>query len=676
MTPLLSLDVVIPTHNAAQWLEWCLEELFRFPAQSLGRVIVVNDRSTPDQTNKIRQIVQRFAQVHYVENTQSAGGFGFACNLGAKESTAQAIVFLNTDCLLTSGVLDDLSAALALDPDIALVCPVSNNSPALSLPMLPGTSYRQMSEQIRQAYLGVPLADQVLEACTVVGNCLAVRRDFFQAVNGYSPEWGVGYGEETDLHMKALEMGKKGMVHLGCYVFHFGGGTFDYEADIEAHKAKNYQLFMSKWAAKFDELQTRCNVNPPLVRLSAKLAAKPALISQTHQYDALFYLPCIDQGIGGIHAVIGICNELIRAGLKVGCALVDPAADVGLKNYLEPILFNFLRYDSEEQFIYDPQVNAKVVFSTAFFTSPAVSAFAKLRGSCPVQFVQGYEVFFHNGTQYHSAYLSYAQTQELVTTSPWLMEKVGRHLAPDAHLVQLPLIVNDAIFYSSDAPRRFDVGMVFRAGLDKGQWLLAEILDSLPLSKLKVVVICASTYPELKIRYANQVEFVDLPLDRYALANVMRQIKVFVDCSIYEGFGLLPLEAALCGCAIVSSDSGGVRGYASLFDMDLVAMRPDAKEFVSAIINRLDHFRVTHTPWISPKKATQAWIDYIHARSEGVHLAPPKPKPIDTSTAQIASTAPEEGLKVSLKRAYRVIAPWVPRRIALAMKALILGRVN
>jgi glycosyltransferase involved in cell wall biosynthesis len=40
---------------------------------------------------------------------------------------------------------------------------------------------------------------------------------------------------------------------------------------------------------------------------------------------------------------------------------------------------------------------------------------------------------------------------------------------------------------------------------------------------------------------------------------LFRRSSVYVACSVYEPFGLAPLEAALCGCAVVANDIGSLR---------------------------------------------------------------------------------------------------------------------
>jgi glycosyltransferase involved in cell wall biosynthesis len=55
-----------------------------------------------------------------------------------------------------------------------------------------------------------------------------------------------------------------------------------------------------------------------------------------------------------------------------------------------------------------------------------------------------------------------------------------------------------------------------------------------------------------RIRFLGYVEPEDLP-NLYNLAHV------FVYPSLYEGFGMPPLEAMACGCAVITSDNSGLR---------------------------------------------------------------------------------------------------------------------
>lgn len=675
----LFVDVVIPVHNSVHWLSWCLEELLRFNSVSLRKIFVVDDRSEAAQANKIKEIVSRHANVELIENTNTVGGFGYACNLGAAHCDSDIVLFLNTDCLLTEGIVDRLSSVFDLDQNVALACPLSNNSPDLTYPMFPGRSYRDMAEIISNATYHSE-KDYIVEACTVVGNCLMVRRAFFEKVGGFSAEWGVGYGEETDLHMKALSNGLKGVVHIGCYVYHFGGGTFNYQAEIEEHRSRNYKLFMSKWAKEYKALASRCSSTNPTKLIAKAIEHNLIVKSKTIELDVLFYLPGIDQGIGGLNAVVAICNDLVRMGLKVSCALVGITADRGLKDYKEPVLFNFLYYISDDEFLKDQAVLPKVVFSTIFNSAPIVAEYAVVRGSIPVQFVQGYEGYFENGQRYVEATESYKYTEHLVTTSTWLFEMVSRHLQANQNLQRLPLVINQDIFFTCQQTRDIDVALVFRSGPDKGQWILAETLDRLISSKRTITVLCASPYSFLKAKYGKSVQFVDLPIDQYSIAKLLRRVKVYVDASLHEGFGLIPLEAAMCGCNLVLSDSGGVRDFVNQYGGEFVVGVPDAKNIVDAVhrkLNTLDAGGSINNQKQRTLAGGESWYQYV----QDICRNQPSPS-FMTLVAMIKTQTPAHTNKNkkgvlygALSKVYRRVFPYIPARLHMALKVLLHGKL-
>ena len=691
-----TVDVVIPVHNSVHWLSWCLEELFRFKSSSLQKCLVINDRSTPYEASKIEEIVAQYSLVELIEVQGDEGGFGYACNLGASKCESDIILFLNTDCLIVEGVIDRLAQVFETDAKIALACPLSNNSSTLTYPILPGYSYRDMAllfEEISQS----SNTETIVEACTVVGNCLMVRRDFFESVDGFSSEWGVGYGEETDLQMKAISQGLKGVVHTGCYVYHFGGGTFNYESEIEAHREKNYHLFMSKWANQYQELSARCKNLNPVAMVEKNLENHLKYRKTLFEFDVLFYLPGVDQGIGGVNAVIAICNYLIRKGIKAGIALISGSSDQ-LKYYKDPVLFNFLYYNSNESFLNDDKLITKVIFSTIIWSGPIVSQFAFERNAIAVQFVQGYEVFFWNGTKYPESVECYQSTKYLVTTSNWLLGMVKRHLSSDQEIQQLPLIINENIFFSGSLPRPIDVILVFRSSTDKGQWILAELLDRLASSDKSVTVLYASNYSTLKTKYEDRVKFIELPLDQYSLAKILRQAKVVVDASLHEGYGLVPLEAALCGCNLVLSDSGGIRDFINNYKYEIIPNLLNPNEIVEMIDRSLKNFAENRNISLqnSIKNSGELWHSYFQTLTKDKSqpfFQPEFLQRIEPKIEEIIITDAEERnnsvilvetplVKTNIylvgraKKFYkRFIFPYIPQRIHLAIKILISGKV-
>ncbi|MBS2023548.1 MAG: glycosyltransferase, partial [Deltaproteobacteria bacterium] len=414
-------DVIIPVKDAVDWVERSVVELLRStPREELGEVVVVDDRSSPASKKALEEIC-RAAQVSLVDNTGSKG-FGASCNLGASRGTAPYLLLLNSDCLVTPGAVRKLVSALERDPSVAVACPLSNNSPLLTLPLSPGRSYIEMNALLEEAARAALPEDSALEACTIVGNCLLVRRTAWEALGGFDPVWGRGYGEETDLQMRALRRGWRGVCCIDTYVYHQGSASFRNEADLELLQQRNHRLFLERWGEDYARLEARCASRNPTEVAAKRLAGLPG--ARDLRPDLLFVLPALEQGIGGAQAVVDLCNELLRQGLEARCVVLGspPAA----RAYGEMMLSGPLYVSGEPALLAMEDLRPRCCVATHFSTALPVHACARARGARTIGFVQGLETYFIDGLARQDTIDGYAAMDRLVVTSRWLREGVQR----------------------------------------------------------------------------------------------------------------------------------------------------------------------------------------------------------------------------------------------------------
>jgi len=95
-----------------------------------------------------------------------------------------------------------------------------------------------------------------------------------------------------------------------------------------------------------------------------------------------------------------------------------------------------------------------------------------------------------------------------------------------------------------------------RKGGEDGIKALKIVLKK--ISNLKVKIFYGVKKPNI---VAPNVEFVKRPISTEKLRALYNESGIFVYPSRYEGFGLPPLEAASCKCAIITTDVGAISDY-------------------------------------------------------------------------------------------------------------------
>jgi glycosyltransferase involved in cell wall biosynthesis len=99
----------------------------------------------------------------------------------------------------------------------------------------------------------------------------------------------------------------------------------------------------------------------------------------------------------------------------------------------------------------------------------------------------------------------------------------------------------------------------------KGLRTLLQIDSAMP-----IVVAGEESFEDAAVSSGSAVTALGV-LDQEELARVFAESSVYVATSLYEPFGLAPLEAALCGCAVVARDLESLRevwGDAALYFHD------------------------------------------------------------------------------------------------------------
>lgn len=536
-------DIIIPIYNSPEWVKMCVYALYKnTPDEYMGKVILMNDNSDELTCNCIRNLEKKYPKIEVYKNENNLG-FIKNVNRGMDKTTAEYILLLNTDCLVSKNTIPKLIDHMEKNKKIGLICPISSNAANLSYDIPEHYSYMQVNDLFYENFKGMNF-----DACTVVGNCLMISRECMQKTGYLDEIYGMGYGDETDYQFKAHEQGFEAKVAIDTYVYHKSEVSFGTSPEKQKRLDHNRAIFFERWGEQYNKKMQEYVKNDPIeyIKNNLKIDKKP-------EPNILFFLPDIHQKAGGVHVIVDIVNYL------------------NINGYFANILTERI-HEYKEIMIFSPsfmknikEVNPKCIAGTIYPTIFFCETIAKHYNIPCVNFMQGYEPCFDNGEIYSWAELACKNSQNILAISEFLQKKCKENFGKEAKVI--PNSINTDLLYNSDKQikDKKQVTFVFRDNFAKGDFILSEILKLLTLKnynfEINVIYMREIMFP-INNNENLKINFYKGPLNRKEVSNILFKTDIFVDASLMEGFGLMALEAMAAGAVPVMSQSFGVDEYA------------------------------------------------------------------------------------------------------------------
>jgi GT2 family glycosyltransferase/glycosyltransferase involved in cell wall biosynthesis len=245
--PAPGIDVIVPIYGAAAALERCLASLDRFTSgdEVAWRLLLVVDGPQPEEVEGVlaRALARPRAAPLVVLRQEVRAGYPAAIERGLAEGRAAGrdVVLLNSDTVVSAGWLGKLARAAANSPRTGTVTPFTNNGTLASIPRpfeinrLPSgfdtASFAALVERTSlKLYPQVP---------TAVGFCFYVKRALLEEVGSFDlAAFGLGYGEEVDLCLRASAAGWEHRLDDATFVFHEGQSSFGRTRDLRVRAAE------------------------------------------------------------------------------------------------------------------------------------------------------------------------------------------------------------------------------------------------------------------------------------------------------------------------------------------------------------------------------------------------------------------------------------------------------
>jgi GT2 family glycosyltransferase len=214
--------------------------------QSAGlraRVVVIDNGSTDGTA----EYLSGCAEVSVIRNLENRG-CAVAWNQGVKATTAEWVVVLNNDVLVTKGWLEGLLGS-AVTADLDVVTPAMREG-LLNYELEP---YAQEFVRTAGGAIRLGVAD---------GVCFMVRRRVFEKIGLFDENFRIGVFEDTDFFERARQAGFKLGSTGRSFIHHFGSVTQkairlknscgEYEQENRIYFRKKWRLSqIQRWISRF-----------------------------------------------------------------------------------------------------------------------------------------------------------------------------------------------------------------------------------------------------------------------------------------------------------------------------------------------------------------------------------------------------------------------------------------
>ena len=278
---------------------------------------------------------------------------------------------------------------------------------------------------------------------------------------------------------------------------------------------------------------------------SEKTVVEKYVNVEIQNFDVLFIVPSNKLEIGGITTAYELADYLnaMKLSTKIHALSVDPSEksnQISLnRNQLEKASFKIIVVCGSE---------------AANFVEQEKMTF----GRKIILFMQGPDHYFEMNWASASSFTDLISKSDLVIAiSPYISTIASFYGAKK--IVTAPFGVDKEIFFADNKKKEKIILVPCRANRDKGTHLVIPLINQLRKEGWKIIGF--GELPDLNMAG----EFDDFlgRITKTELGNWLRRSKILLDPSLIEGLGLIPLEAAACGCVPIINSRNSYQG---LFD--------------------------------------------------------------------------------------------------------------
>lgn len=572
------VSVIIPvygsplyTRNIRNEVEALLPELKALN----GRVIIsVDGHDVPAQTSLHLDVLEGM-NADLVDVHSHDENIGFIRNVNflySKTAGDEIVVLLTTDVKMQSGSLARIIAPLIDDENIALSTPFAIGGENLEAPKSDALHWRDLDTILSGTEPSYPDAE------TNVGYLLAVDRRKYPGAELFDEFFINGYGDDSDLYYRCVNLGFRGVVADDCCVYHEHGASFDLTQKRSELRLENFRRFMERWGEIFKSRHALATATLEKLK-SDKSRVVSALVRSLPMPQIVFFLPVNDRRIGGVAAVFNLVEMLCDMGLPAAVICrITPFDESGFQS-------RSISFDDESR--RDAVLaNASLLVATAHDTCEPVKKLAADHGLKTAYFVQGPEFSFSDGQFLTSVVTGYRGFDAIFVVSLFLKDVISNYV--DKPITLIPYGPPSLNYYELGIEREPNsIAVQLNGNPNKGAAYVAGVVASLARKGFKIYSFGDDAMRGKKKNFCNHLGF----LSSSEKVRLFNRVEFYLDASNFEGLGLLLMESIRCGAIPLYRHNGGT---ADILKSAGVGIEVGDYAAISRINDQLSDFRKTH----------------------------------------------------------------------------------
>lgn len=538
------VSVIIPVYGSPRYTLDIRNEIEAFLPELRalnGRVIIsIDGHESAAQTSLHLELLDGMdpdmVEVH--SHKKNIGFIGNVNYLYRHTAADGIVVLLTTDVKMPPATLTRIIAPLVAEKNVALATPFAIGGENLEAPTSDVLHWRDLDTILSAIEPTYPDAE------TNVGYLLAVDRRKYRGAELFDEFFVNGYGDDSDLYYRCVNLGYRGVVVDNCCVFHEHGASFSLTQKRTDLQVENHRRFMHRWGEIY--LSRYPAAAEALKKLkSARSRIVSGLVRSIPAPQVVFMLPTNDRRIGGVAAVYDVVEGLCDMGVLAGViSRTMPLDESGHQS-------RSISYDDAPR--RDAILaNASILIATAHDTCETVKKLASQHGLKTGYFIQGPEFSFSDGQFLNSVVTGYRGFDAYFVVSSYLKDITAAFV--DQPITLIPYGPPLSRYYDLKTPRELNsIAVQLNGNPNKGAAYVAGVVASLARQGFKIYSFGDKSRRDMRQNFCNHLGF----LTTSEKVRLFNHVEFYLDASNYEGLGLLLMESIQCGTIPLYRHNGG-----------------------------------------------------------------------------------------------------------------------